>query len=186
MLGKAVDASRTARQLEVIHVHLSALNRALDENVHFELLSGRNVIRAIVLPGSKAVHVTAKTGEWVGINATSGAKAVLAFMAPDQLEAMVKAHPVLRAFTGSTIKDWNTLKRQLAQIRQSGIASDQEEYMEGINGVGVPAFDSSGTVLGAVVVVVPVDRTAIISAKKTKDLLKVTASRISEDLKKLP
>jgi len=186
MLGKAFNASRTARQLELIHVHLLGLNRALGENVHFELLSGRKIKRAILVPGSKPVHVTAKVGEWVDINASAGGKAVLAFMAPDQLEAMVKAYPVFRVFTGNTIKDWKTLKRQLAQIRKSGIAYDQVEYMEGICAVGAPAFDSSGTVLGAVVVPVPVDRAAIISAKETKDLLKATTAKITEDLRDLP
>ena len=56
MLGKTFNVSRTARQLEIIHVHLLGLNRALGENVHFELLTGRSVIRAILVPGSKPVR----------------------------------------------------------------------------------------------------------------------------------
>jgi DNA-binding IclR family transcriptional regulator len=185
-LGQAVNESKTARQLAVIRPQLMHLNSVLNENIHLELLSGNSVKIAVVLTGTKPVHVTAELGSWVGINATAGSKAILAFLAPDRLKGIMKAHPVLRRFLPDTITDWDELRRQFDEIRRTGLAYDHLEYMEDICAVGAPIFDHSGVVFGAVVVPVPVQRAAIISKKETIDLLKATAHSITANLGDLP
>jgi DNA-binding IclR family transcriptional regulator len=185
-LGLAVSESKTARQLAVIEPQLMRLNSLLNENVHLELLAGNNVKTAVVLTGRKSVHVTAHPGHWVGINASAGSKAILAFLAPDRLKGVMKAHPALPKFRHNTIKDWGHLMQQFDEIRRTGLAYEHLEYVEDICAVAAPIFDNSGAVFGAVSIPVPVQREAIISKKKTINLLKATAQNISANLGDLP
>ena len=85
-MGRAISESRTARLIAVARPHLIRLNRILNENIQLELLRVNNVKIALVIPGTKVVrvHLTAKPGVWVGVNATAGAKPILAFLAPER------------------------------------------------------------------------------------------------------
>jgi IclR family transcriptional regulator, KDG regulon repressor len=185
-LGQAVNESKTARQLAVIEPQLMRLRNLLNENIHLEHLYGNNVRIAVVLTGTKSVHITAQPGTWIGINATAGSKAILAFLAPERLRGIMKAHPVLTKFRPNTLTNWKELRKQLEEIRKSGLAYDHLEYMEDICAVGTPVFDHTGAVFGAVVIPVPVQRAAILSEKKTIDLLKATAKNITANLGDLP
>lgn len=186
-LCHAIGESRTARVLAIAKPHLMRLNSILNENTHLELLSENNVKIAIVIPGTKAlrVHLTAKPGVWVGVNATAGSKAIIAFLSPERLRDIIKAHPKLQEFQPNTIADWNDLKQHLAQIRKTGLAYDFNEYLDGVCAVGTPVFDYSDAVIGAAVVSVPFLRAAIISEQKTTDLLKETAENITANLRDL-
>lgn len=181
-LGKAVNDSKTARQLAVMRPQLMRLNNILKENIHLELLSGNNVNIAVVLTGTKPVHVTAEPGTWVGVNATAGSKVIMAFLPQARLNKIVRAHAVLQKRLPGTITKWEALRKQFEKIRRTGLAYDHLEYMDGICGVGAPIFDSTGVVFGAVVIPVPVHRETIIFKKETIGLLKTTARKLSSNL----
>ena len=185
-LGQAVNESKTARQIALIRPHLMRLNNLLNENVNLALLNGNNVRIVDVLTGTKSVHITAQPGTWTAINATAGSKAILAFLATDRLRGIMKAHPVLTKFLPNTLTEWKDLKKQFEEIRKSGLAYDRLEYREGICAVGTPVFDHTGAVFGAVDIPVPVQREAILYAKRTIDLLKTAARNITANLSDLP
>ena len=186
-MGQAISESRISRLLAIAKPHLMRLNGILNENVQLELFSENNVKIALVIPGTKVlrVHLTARPETWVGVNATAGAKAILAFLSPARLEGIIKAHPELRGFQPNTITDWNELKRQLAQISKSGLAYDFNEYLEDVCAVGTPIFDYADEVIGAVAVSVPFLRAALISEQTTIELLKETAENITANLRDL-
>jgi DNA-binding IclR family transcriptional regulator len=186
-MGQAISESRTARLIAVARPHLIRLNGKLNENIQLELLHDNNVKIALVIPGTKVVrvHLTAKPGAWVGVNATAGGKAILAFLAPERLGGIIKAYPELQGFQPDTITDWNELKQQLAQIRKAGLAYDFNEYLEDVCAVGTPLFDYADEVIGAVTVCVPSLRAAIISKQTTIALLKKTAESITANLRDL-
>ena len=187
-MGRAINESRTARLLAIAKPHLMRLNGILNENIQLELLRDNNVKIALVIPGTKVVrvHLTAKPGMWVGINATAGAKAILAFLAPERLGGIIKAYPELQGFQPDTITDWNELKQQLVQIRKAGLAYDFNEYLEDVCAVGTPIFDNAEEVIGAMTVAVPFHRAAIISKQTTTEMLKETAENITVNLRDLP
>ena len=181
--GKSINESRRASQLAIIKPHLMHLNNILNENIHLEVLSGNDIKIATVLSGSKAVKVAAEPDIAVGVNATAGSKVILAFLPPERLDNIMRAHPILRRFRPNTITDWNELKRQFKEIRKSGLAYDFDEHLEDIHAVGTPIFDYSGMVTGAVSIIVPSYRTTIISKQNTKNLLKDTARKITANLR---
>lgn len=186
-LGQAISESKTVRQLAIAKPHLMQLKNILNENIHLEILYEDDVKIAVVIQGSKAVrvHLTAKPGKLVSVNATAGSKTILAFLAPEHLNNIMKAHPKLQKFQENSIGDWDALNRQLEKIRKIGLAYDINEYLEDICAVGTPVFDYSGAVIGAVVVSVPSSRTEIIFEQTTLDILKETAEKITANLRDL-
>jgi DNA-binding IclR family transcriptional regulator len=158
----------------------------LKENVHLELLYENSVKLAIVLKGSKFIQPFFESGGWMGINASAGSKAILAFLTPNRLKEIKKAHPVLQRFRPKSITDWSALEQQLEDIRKAGIAYDNDEHIEGVYAVAAPIFDFSGVVIGAVAVPVPVHRKAIIFKQETINSVKETAKNITASLMALP
>jgi DNA-binding IclR family transcriptional regulator len=187
-MGQAISESSTSRLLTIAKPQLMRLNRMLKENTQLELLHENNVKMALVIPGTKVVrvHITARPETWVGVNATAGAKAIMAYLSPERLEGVIKAHPELPGFRQNTITDWNELKQHLAQIRKTGLAYDYNEYLEDVCAVGTPIFNHDEEVIGAVAVSVPFMRADIISKKTTIKILKETAENITANLRDLP
>ncbi len=60
-----------------------------------------------------------------------------------------------RRMTGETLTDPAELRAQLAEIQQTGIATEVEEAVLGECGVAAPLFDATGDVAGAIGLVVP-------------------------------
>src|SRR5262249_42214003 len=85
-------------------------------------------------------------------HASALGKAMLAFQ-PDEAERMLKDGE-LRSMTGETLTEPDDVRRQLDQVRGTGIAREQDEAVLGEGAVASPVFDSWGDVGGAIGVVV--------------------------------
>jgi DNA-binding IclR family transcriptional regulator len=93
-----------------------------------------------------------EVGIVIPAHASALGKAILAF-APDDAERML-AGGDLRSMTGETLTSPGDVRRQLEQVRGTGIAREQDEAVLGEGAVASPVFDSWGDVVGAVGVVV--------------------------------
>ena len=82
-------------------------------------------------------------------HASAAGKAMLATMTHDQVRAVCE-QPGLRARTGHTITDIDSLLANLATVRDQGYAFDDEEDAEGIFCVGSTFFGHNGSLAGAV------------------------------------
>ena len=85
-------------------------------------------------------------------HASALGKAMLAFE-PDEADRVLAAGE-LRSMTGETLTSPDDVRRQLAEVRTSGIAREQDEAVLGEGAVASPVFDSWGGVVGAIGVVV--------------------------------
>jgi len=93
-----------------------------------------------------------EVGIVIPAHASALGKAILAF-APDDAERML-AGGELRSMTGVTLTGPDEVRRQLEEVRATGIAREQDEAVLGEGAVASPVFDSWGDVVGAVGVVV--------------------------------
>jgi DNA-binding IclR family transcriptional regulator len=93
-----------------------------------------------------------EVGIVIPAHASALGKAMLAFQ-PDEAERMLKDGE-LRSMTGETLTDPDDVRRQLDEIRGTGIAREQDEAVLGEGAVASPVFDSWGDVVGAIGVVV--------------------------------
>ena len=99
-----------------------------------------------------------EVGIVIPAHASALGKAMLAFW-PDEAERML-CDGELRSMTGETLTDPDDVRRQLGEIRTTGIAREQDEAVLGEGAVASPVFDSWGDVVGAIGVVVSGDSDA--------------------------
>jgi DNA-binding IclR family transcriptional regulator len=92
-----------------------------------------------------------EVGIVIPAHASALGKAMLAF-APDEAERLLTERE-LRSMTGETLTAPDDVRRQLAEIRTTGIAREQDEAVLGEAAVACPVFDSWGDVVGAIGVV---------------------------------
>jgi IclR family acetate operon transcriptional repressor len=84
-------------------------------------------------------------------------KAILAHLPHDRIDEIVKRHG-LTASPPNTITDRETLDDKLAQIREEGVAFDDEERIAGIRCIAAPILSNNDRVLGAISVAGPSNR----------------------------
>jgi DNA-binding IclR family transcriptional regulator len=93
-----------------------------------------------------------EVGIVIPAHASALGKAMLAF-APDAAARLLSGGE-LRSMTGETVTAPDELRRQLDEVRATGIARELDEAVLGEGVVASPVFDSWGDVVGAVGVVV--------------------------------
>jgi len=117
-------------------VHMAVLER--DEAV---------VIEKVEAPG--LVRLASWIGRRLDVNCTGVGKVLIAFLPPDELEYLLQTKEFAR-HNSRTIISKNALRRELALVRQSGYALDNEEDEPGVRCIGAPVFGENGSVVAAI------------------------------------
>ena len=95
------------------------------------------------------LKISAPIGTRISIFAGASGKIFLADLNEQQLDEILLKKP-LPKFTEKTITDLETYRNELKQIRKQGYATDFEEYINGVNAVGVPIFNTWGSLIAAI------------------------------------
>lgn len=102
------------------------------------------------------VRVAPAPGERVPLHVGAPMKAILAFLAPGEIDAYLRRP--LERLTSRAITDPRRLRAHLAQIRERGYAESWEEVYPGAVGVAVPLIGPEGAALASLGVAGPVHR----------------------------
>ena len=119
-----------------------------------------------------------EVGIVIPVHASALGKAMLAFLA-DDAERVLASGP-LRSMTGETVTSPDDLRAQLEQVRSTGIATEQDEAVIGESAFASPVFDSWGTAVGAIGVVVASG--GDVSSHEARDAVRETARALSREL----
>lgn len=131
------------------------LSRTTGETAYLARWEDGDVVLQTVVEGPRALRVAGLHPGFRGAShCRASGKAVLAFISTSDLETFFDRVP-LSARTPHTITNPRTLRETLKQIRQSGIAIDNEEYTLGVCCLSAPIFDASGAIWGALTVSMP-------------------------------
>lgn len=87
-------------------------------------------------------------GKTLPMHATAAGKAMLSYMSPYQVDAIIKMHPLI-ASTKNTITDKTLLLKEISCFRALGYATDNEEETLGVRCVSVAIRDPNGYPVGA-------------------------------------
>ena len=120
--------------------------------------------------GKHAVWTYSTVGKQFYLHQTASGKAILSKFSKNKIKEIIGQRGLPSA-TEHTITDQNVLFDQLESIRESGIAFNYEEQLEGIKAVGVPVTGSDNRVLGAFSVASPANR--LTEDRFEKDLPKI-------------
>ncbi len=118
-----------------------------------------------------------EVGIVIPAHASALGKAILAFHPVDERRL---GHGSLRSMTGETITTLEELTAQLATVRATGVAVEMDEAVLGECGLAGPLFDSSGSVAGAIGVVVPTGAWPV--EDTVRDAVREAARAISREL----
>nr|WP_281353491.1 IclR family transcriptional regulator C-terminal domain-containing protein [Phytoactinopolyspora mesophila] len=118
-----------------------------------------------------------EVGIVIPANASALGKAMLAFL-PDEADDLL-AGP-LRSMTGETVTDAAEFRKQLDDVRGTGLAFECDEAVLGESCVAGAVFDATGLVVGAVGVVASTSEWPV--GDSAVEAVRTTARTISREL----
>ena len=133
---------------KVARKYLQELHQKSNETVHLAILrEGRVIyIDKIQRPGS--LSLATYVGFSTHPHAAAGGKVLLSQLSRDEVYEVYGSNR-FPAYTKNTITDLERLMKELAHIRESGYAIDDEEYYEGIRCVAAPIKNGRGEIVAA-------------------------------------
>jgi DNA-binding IclR family transcriptional regulator len=162
-------------------LELRALRDQTGETTYLATLDGVDSVSLERFDGVHKKRSTAVLGVRKPIYCTSQGKAMLAFLAPAERDAIV-AQLALKPLTAKTITDRRRLRAELRATAERGFAIDEEEIVAGVRCVGAPIIDPEGQVRGAISIAGPVYRMTRVRAERLGPEVAEAARRIGAQL----
>ena len=128
---------------------LNKLHGELGLIVHLGILDMDEVIYVEKMDISRDLRIYAQIGMRVPAFCSSLGKCLLARLSGDELDSLFR-NKTFNRFTPNTITSLIELREHLREVRRSGWAMDNEEYIIGNRCVAAPIFDYRGEIIAAV------------------------------------
>lgn len=160
---------------------LAELANATGETSYFGVMSGEKLVVLAKHDGSGSIRINDRIGNVRPLHCTALGKVMLAAFGPEQFEAFLR-ETELPVFTSKTIKTVLQLRREIAEVRRSGIAFDDGEVSEELRCAAVPVFNFTNQVIGSLGISGPGWRLSIPVLHKNTALLQQAAERLSSEL----
>ncbi|ELY98567.1 IclR family transcriptional regulator [Natrialba aegyptia] len=106
--------------------------------------------------GKKSDRSFGDPGETLPLHCTAPGKALLAVMAPEDVDSIIDGHG-LREYTENTLTSRAALDEELQDIQSRGIAFNREEWREDVRGIAAAVEGKTGSPVGAISVRSPTD-----------------------------
>jgi DNA-binding IclR family transcriptional regulator len=136
--------------------HMTRVAKQWDETCDLSIYDHGQVFYIEVLQGNHALTIAASIGQRLPAHCTASGKVFLAYLPPDELEAML-SRP-LRSYTEKTITSPEALEREIEATRQRGYGIDDEEMEAGVRAVSAPIRNRDGTVVAVMSMPGPTSR----------------------------
>ena len=145
----------------LVHPVMEQLAAAVGETVHLVVLdpdpaAPHTVVVVDRVESDHVLSITPRVGFGAAAHCTAVGKVLLAHSRPEVVERILTRG--LPRFTPNTITTEDTLRAELAAVRERGYAVDNEEMEIGLYCVAAPVRDASGAVVAAMSVSGPVGR----------------------------
>src|SRR5262249_22479979 len=171
-------------EIEMVNVAtpiLEELSHATGESAHFAVRTGDAVVVIARTSGLGAFQLTDRVGVVRPAHCTALGKIVLAALEKDQFERFL-ARAELKPSTERSITEISALRREIDQVRQSGIAYDDGEFNPEVRCVAVAVKDFTGAAVGALGISGPIWRMTIPAMQARAKSLQAAAERLSHEL----
>jgi IclR family pca regulon transcriptional regulator len=152
VLDLGFSALNSMDLLEISAPHLRQLSDETQRTVNLAILDGTDVVyiercRA-ARPGQQEIDLNLHVGARLPAYCTAMGKAILAFVAEDRLEEVL-AHTDFASRGPNTLTDAKAFRDELAEIRRSGLAVNDEELAYGLRSIAAPVYSHAGEVVAA-------------------------------------
>src|SRR6185437_10060605 len=153
---------------------LEDLSRETGESAHFSVRMDDAVVVLARTGGKGAFQLNDRAGAVRPAHCTALGKIMLATLPVDQFEQYL-ARADLKAFTPKSITAAEPLRREIAEVRRTGLAIDDGEFDAELRCVALPVRDFSSRVIGAIGVSGPVWRLSIEALQKRTRMVRAAA-----------
>lgn len=160
---------------------LENLSASSGESSHFAIRSGDDVVVLARTIGTGAFQLSDRVGAVRPAHCTALGKILLSALDDRQLAAYLGRRPPV-ALTPKTITEPSLLMREIATVRERGIAYDDSEFNLEARCVAVPVYDFSGAVRGAIGVSGAVWRLSLQALEEKSRLVREAAAALSKEL----
>jgi len=146
--------------MKVYRVARPVVNRLADETgEHANLMIEEHGLGVFLYKakGENAVTLDTRPGMRVPLHTTALGKTILAHMPRSDVERIIDEQGMPKV-TERTVTDPDVLFEQLAEVRERGYATDDEERVAGMRCIAAPVLSQNDEVLGAVSVSGPMSR----------------------------
>ncbi|MCT9098056.1 IclR family transcriptional regulator [Haloarchaeobius sp. HME9146] len=137
--------------------HVDELARETNELANLAVEENGRGVYLYRTQGDQTIQFSTDAGDVHQLHCSATGKSMLAHMPREHVDEILDEHG-LPAHTEQTITDEATLHETLVDVRERGVAFDDEEYGEGLRCVGAPIRGPEGDVLGAISVSGPATR----------------------------
>ena len=150
----ALDVLQTAPDRGPRHLILDALAKRVGETCNLTMLDAGEVVYLDRVESAWPLRMTLQPGSRVPLHCTASGKLLLALMPAARRDRLVADLPLPR-FTSRTIVDRARFSAELARIRRTRVATDDEEYLDGLVCAAVPVAGPGQRVVASVAVQAP-------------------------------
>jgi DNA-binding IclR family transcriptional regulator len=153
LLEVGSHAPRSAPLTDLVLPIMQDLYVATRQNVHLAVLEGQEALYVERVTGLRSIPVKSRRFGRLPLHATGVGKVLLAYAPTPFVDEVIAAG--LPRFTAYTIVAPGHLRRNLAEIRRTGVGVAHEEMTVGRVSVAAPVLDADGGALAALSIVVP-------------------------------
>ena len=168
------DASNAPRR-----AILQQLSDEVGETCNITTLDGKNPVYFDRVETDWPIRVQLPLGSRVPIHCTASGKLFLANMSKRSRNDLLNSLELQR-HTDKTITDVAMLESELEHIRETGIGTDNEEFIKGMVAVAVPVIDRNDTMIFSIAVHAPTVRRTIDELRQYIPSLRRTAAAIDK------
>jgi len=172
---------RSKELVQVARPYLEELVTRTKESAQTVILDGIECVRLDKIEAPRAVRAYMSVGGRFPAQVSASGQVLLAHQPESIVSALIKRG--LRAYTPRTITNGDELRRQLRQIRKQGYAVNEGQYRDDVGGFGAPVRDTTGMVIGALGISIPMSRFPTRNVSRDViQLLTDTTARLSREM----
>lgn len=181
LLALSLEGMRRSFDLAPRRVILAALVKEIGETCNITMLDGERLVYLDRVESDWPLQFRLSVGSHVPLHCTASGKLFLSLSPASLRKALFRTQPFQR-HTARTLTSTEQLEAELTRIRQTGVGTDNEEFMEGMAATAVPIRDSRGRICATVAVHGPITRLPLARALALVPALKRAAKSLEQTL----
>ena len=135
LLGNA--NGQKSELIQTVHPFLEQINRETKLSAFLGIRSENQAVILDKVDTAYDIKISSEIGMRLPLTAGAGGKALLSQLSSEEIDRILSANP-LKKFTAATSVNKRRFKKNVINIREKGIAVDDEEYIDGIVAFAVP------------------------------------------------
>jgi len=179
LLALSLEGMRRSFDLAPRRIILSALVQEIGETCNITMLDGERLVYLDRAESDWPLQFRLSVGSHVPLHCTASGKLFLSLGPISLRKSLFRTQPFQR-YTARTLTTTEQLEAELTRIRQTGVGTDNEEFMEGMAATAVPVRDSRGRICATVAVHGPITRLPLSRALALVPALRKAAKSLEQ------